>query len=73
MVTKRTCDIEGCGMSALSGSFCDEHECATGGCSMSNTTGDGDLHCRTHECAKDGCGQQAFGNEFFCVNHRNST
>lgn len=65
-----TCAADGCGETVRNGRCCDDHECATGGCSMPNATGDGEKHCRTHECAEDGCGDQAYGNELFCISHR---
>lgn len=64
------CGVEGCDERAPRGQYCDDHECATGGCSMSNASGDGGVHCSTHECAEDGCGNQAYGNEYYCIDHR---
>lgn len=70
MSTKATaCDVEGCDELVQNARYCGDHECATGGCSMPNTGGDGGVHCSTHECATDGCGEAAFGNEYFCVDH----
>jgi hypothetical protein len=64
------CAVGDCAKQAVNSEYCKDHECTTGGCSMPSNTGDGNQYCRTHECSEAGCGDQAFGNELYCISHR---